>query len=88
MEYKIVEFKPKEAPDEFWERYFEFTETNQKEMNPDDPLPDREGTIQRQKADFVDFYVKRLLAITPDDKIVGYNVKIKGCQYKVFLFCL
>ncbi|MCG3225658.1 MAG: GNAT family N-acetyltransferase [Candidatus Heimdallarchaeota archaeon] len=72
MEYKIVEFKPKEAPDEFWERYFEFTETNQKEMNPDDPLPDREGTIQRQKADFVDFYVKRLLAITPDDKIVGW----------------
>ena len=72
MEYKIIEFKPKEVPDEFWEGYFEFTEATSKEMNPDDPLPDREGIIQRQKADFIDFYAKRFLAITPDDKIIGW----------------
>ena len=35
MEYKIIEFEPKEVPDEFWEGYFEFTETNHMEMNPD-----------------------------------------------------
>jgi RimJ/RimL family protein N-acetyltransferase len=72
MEYEIVEFKPKEVPDEFWEGYFKFTETNHMEMNPDDPLPNREGIIQRQKADFVDFYAKRLLAITPEEKIIGW----------------
>ena len=72
MKFRIEEFDPKEAPDEFWEGYFEFTETNFKEMNPDDPLPNREGVIQRQKADIPDFYVKRLLAFTPDDKIVGW----------------
>ncbi|NPD89978.1 MAG: GNAT family N-acetyltransferase [Asgard group archaeon] len=72
MEYKIIEFKPKEVPDEFWDGYFEFIEANAKEMDPDDPLPDREALIQRQKADFPDFYVKRLLAITPDEKIIGW----------------
>ncbi|MCG3221141.1 MAG: GNAT family N-acetyltransferase [Candidatus Heimdallarchaeota archaeon] len=72
MEYKIIEFEPKEAPDEFWEGYCEFTESNQKEMNPDDPLADREGIIQRQKADFPDFTVKRWLAETTEEKIIGW----------------
>ncbi len=72
MEYRIIEFKPKEVSDEFWDRYFEYIETNHMEMHPDDPLPNREGVIQRQKADIPDFYVKRLLAITPDNKIIGW----------------
>jgi len=72
MEYKIIEFKPKEVPDEFWDNYFEFIHANHREMNPDDPFPNREGLIQRQKTDIPDFFVKRLLAITPEDKIIGW----------------
>jgi len=72
MKFRIEEFNPKEVPNEFWEGYFEFTEANHKEMNPDDPLPSREGIIQRQKADFPDYHVKRYLAITPEDKIIGW----------------
>ena len=72
MEYKIIDYEPKEVPDEFWEGYFEFIEANHREMNPVDPLPDRQGLIQRQKADLIDFYAKRLLAMTPDEKIIGW----------------
>jgi RimJ/RimL family protein N-acetyltransferase len=72
MEYKIIEFEPKEVPDEFWDGYFEYIKANHMEMNPDDPLPNREGLIQRQKADIPDYYVKRLLAITPQEKIIGW----------------
>lgn len=72
LEYEIIEFKPKEVPDEFWDGYFEFINANSKEMNPDDPLPNREGLIQRQKADIPDYFVKRMLAITPEDKIIGW----------------
>ena len=72
MKFRVEEFNPKEVPDEFWEGYFEFNEANFKEMNPDDPLPNREGVIQRQKTDYPDYYVKRLLAITPEEKIIGW----------------
>jgi GNAT superfamily N-acetyltransferase len=72
MKFRIEEFKPKDVPDEFWEGYFEFTDANHREMNPDDPFPDKEAMIQRQKADFPDYTVKRWLAFTPEDKIVGW----------------
>ena len=72
MKFKIEEYKPKEVPDEFWEKYLEFMETNHKFHNPDDPLPNREAVIQRQKADIPFYYVKRMLAITPENKVVGW----------------
>ncbi len=72
MKYRIEEYNPKEVPDEFWEGYFEFNEANFRYHNPDDPLPNREAIIQRQKADIPNFYVKRWLAFTPEDKIVGW----------------
>ncbi len=72
MKFRIKEFKPREVPDEFWEGYFEFIESNHREMNPDDPLPSREGIIQRQKADYPDYTVKRWLAYTPENKIIGW----------------
>ncbi len=72
MEFKIKEYIPKEVPDDFWEGYFEFVESNWKETNPDDSLPNREGIIQRQKADIPDLIVKRWLVYTPEGKIVGW----------------
>ena len=72
MNYKIIEFNPKEAPDDFWEGYFEFNDANFRYHNPDDPLPNREAVIQRQKAGIPNFHVKRWLVFTPEDKIVGW----------------
>ena len=72
MDYKIIEFEPKEAPDDFWDDYFQFTEANFRYHNPDDPLPNREAIIQRQKADIPDFHVKRWLVITPEGKIIAW----------------
>jgi len=72
MEYEIREFKPREVPDDFWKTYFEFTEANSRFQNPDDPLPDREAIIQRQKTEFPDFHYKRWLAWTPGGKVVGW----------------
>lgn len=73
MEFKIEEFKPKEVPDEFWEGYFEFTETNFRFHNPDDPLPNREAVIQRLKLDQPHYLSTRYLVKTPDDKIIGWG---------------
>ena len=36
MENRIEEYEPKEVPDDFWEGYFEFIETNHRYHNPDD----------------------------------------------------
>jgi len=72
MKFEIEEYNPKEVPDEFWEKYFEFMETNHKFHNQDDPLPNREAVIQRQKADIPNYYVKRMLAVTLENKIVGW----------------
>ncbi len=72
MDYQIIEFEPKEAPEDFWDGYFQFTEANFKYHNPNDPLPSREATIQRQKADIPDFHVKRWLVITPEGKIIAW----------------
>ena len=71
MEYDIIEFKPKEVPDKFWERFFRFSEACFKFHNPDDPLPNRDAIIQRHKSDSPHSYFKRFLAITPEEKIVG-----------------
>ncbi|NPD89774.1 MAG: GNAT family N-acetyltransferase [Asgard group archaeon] len=73
MEYRIEEYKPKEVPDDFWEGYFEFIETNHRYHNPNDPLPNREAIIQRQKADIPNFHVKRWIAYTSEDKVVGWG---------------
>ncbi|MCK4845549.1 MAG: GNAT family N-acetyltransferase, partial [Candidatus Heimdallarchaeota archaeon] len=72
MDYKIIEFEPKEAPDDFWDNYIQFTEANFRYNNPGDPLPNREATIQRQKADIPDLHVKRWLVITPESKIIAW----------------
>ena len=72
MEYKIEEFNPKEVPDDFWEGYFEFTETNFKYLHPGDPLPNREAIIQRQKADIPNLNYSRWLVYTPENKIIGW----------------
>jgi len=72
MNFRIEEFEPKKAPDDFWEDYFEFTEANFRYNNPDDPLPNREAVIQRQKADIPNYHVKRWLAFTPENKIIGW----------------
>ncbi|MHA2357962.1 MAG: GNAT family N-acetyltransferase [Candidatus Heimdallarchaeaceae archaeon] len=72
MEFEIREFKPKEVSDEFWEVYFEFVEANTLYHNPNDPLPNREGVIQRQKTDIPNFLIKRWLVFTPENKIVGW----------------
>ena len=73
MNYKIEEFKPKEAPDDFWESYFEFTETSFRSRNPGDPLPNREAGSQRQKADIPNYHVKRWLVFNPENKIIGWG---------------
>jgi len=81
MEYKITEFNPKEATDDFWEIYFDFIETNFRYHHPDDPLPDREGIIQRQKADMPHYRVKRWLVITPKNRIIawaGFGAGVEG----------
>ena len=72
MDLKIEEFYPKKAPDEFWESYFEFNEAVFRHQHPDDPLPNREAVIQRQKTDMADFIVTRWLAYSPEGKIVGW----------------
>ena len=71
MEYKIELFNPKEVPDEFWDSYFEFIHHNHDENNPEEPYPDREGLIQRQKADIPDYYVRRWLAFDEEGKVIG-----------------
>lgn len=63
VKYKIIEFNPKEAPDDFWESYFEFTEANFRYHYPDDSMLNREAVIQRQKANIPNYYVKRWLAL-------------------------
>ncbi len=73
MDLKIEEFYPKKAPDEFWEIYFEYNEAVFRHQHPDDPLPNREAVIQRQKADMADFDVTRWLAYLPEGKIVGWS---------------
>ncbi len=81
MDYKIIEFNPKEASDDFWEIYFEFMETNFKHHNPDDPLPNREGVIQRQKTKAPYYHIKRWLAITPENKVIawgGFGTVVEG----------
>lgn len=81
MEYEINEFDPQKATDEFWEIYFEFTETNFRYHNPDDPLPNREGIIQRQKTEIPYYHVKRWLAITPENKVIawaGFGAGVEG----------
>ncbi len=72
MQYKIESFDPKTVPDEFWEPYFEFTETKFKEENPGDPLPDREGVIQCQKTDIPHFGVKRWLVYDDNGMVIGW----------------
>ncbi len=72
MNYRIEEFDPKLASDDFWNTYFLFTEKLSKEQNPDDPLPNRERVIKNQVTDFTDFHVTRWLAYTEDDKIIGW----------------
>ena len=73
MEFRVIEFDPNAVPDEFWDSYLEFIYANSLHDNPDDPLPDRESVIKRQKASHPVLIIKRWLAISPDNKIVGWG---------------
>ena len=87
MEYKIISFEPKEVPDEFWENYYEFISANSKHDNPNDPLPNLESIIKRQKAEIPHYLVKRWLAITPDEKVIGWagmgRVRESNSEYEM-----
>jgi GNAT superfamily N-acetyltransferase len=73
MEFEVIEYDPNTVPDEFWDSYIEFTHANALHDNPDDPLPDRESVIKRQKTSHAIFIVKRWVAISPNNKIVGWG---------------
>ncbi len=72
MEYEIKEFVPQDVSDDFWDIYFEFIFANSKYDNPDDPLPNKEAVIQRQKHQQVDYIVKRWIGVTPDNKVIAW----------------
>ncbi len=72
MEYKIISFEPKEASEEFWVKYYEFIKANSNFQNPEDPVPNKEALIQRQKTDVPNYLIKRWLAITPKQEVIGW----------------
>jgi GNAT superfamily N-acetyltransferase len=71
MEFKIEEYNPKEVSEEFWDRLHEYETAYDKFHNPNDPPPNKEALIQRQKADRSHCYYMHCIALTSEDKIVG-----------------
>ncbi len=71
IKYKIEELKAKEVSDEFWGKYFAYSEKLAKELNPDDPVPDRNQRIKDLKSTFPKHFRKNWLVYSEDEKIIG-----------------